>query len=206
MIRAARLDLLVLSFALLGTAALAASGPSAAAERPKIAKASKSKAAATDAPVKDSGKQAVAKPDLVGNFGQWGAYVTSGKNPTCYVLSQPQQRAPAALKRDPAYVFISTRPAEHVRNEVSIVMGFDVKDEPPTPARAEIGSADFDMVAKGSDLWLKDPAQDGAMLAAMKKSGRMTVKAASGRGNVTTDSYSLSGLNQALDRVLKSCK
>jgi hypothetical protein len=32
------------------------------------------------------------------------------------------------------------------------------------------------------------------------------VKAASVRGNVTIDSYSLSGLSQALDRVKKECR
>ena len=121
-------------------------------------------------------------------------------------MSQPQERAPAALKRDPAYVFISTRPAEHVRDEISVVMGFDVKEDASPPARAEIGSAHFDMVAKGSDLWLKDESQDAVMLAAMKKSGRMTIMAPSSRGKTTTDSYSLAGLSQALNRVSKSCK
>jgi hypothetical protein len=204
MIRSARL--LILSLALIVPPALAAAQNATtqtrtkASTRRRTATKKKTSTETSDKPA------AAAKPDQIGTFGSWEAYVTSGTNPTCYVLSQPQQRAPASLKRDPAYVFISTRPAEHVRNEVSIIMGFVVKDDGSAPPTATVGSTKFAMVAKDSDLWLKDDSQDGVMIAAMRKGDKMIVKAASLRGNVSTDSYSLSGLNQALDHALKSCK
>ena len=40
----------------------------------------------------------------------------------------------------------------------------------------------------------------------MRKGSRLVVKAPSKRGNVTTDSYSLAGFSQALDKVAKSCQ
>ena len=55
---------------------------------------------------KDSGKAA-----SIGTFGDWGAYETQGKSKTCYALAQPKTREPGKVKRDPAYVFISYRPA-----------------------------------------------------------------------------------------------
>ena len=39
----------------------------------------------------------------------------------------------------------------------------------------------------------------------MKKSAKLTVKAPSIKGNVTTDNYSLKGFSQALDKVQKEC-
>lgn len=190
MIRAARSGFGLLSIVLLvpASAAIAAHGRKGGI-----------KAAAT------TRQAAQAKPNLVGTYGDWGAYVAPGRDKTCYVLAQPKTRAPANLIRDPAFIFISTRPADKVHDEVSIVEGFDVKTEGAPTASASVGNANFDMVAKGSDLWLANPAQQPQMIAAMKKGSLMVVKATSLKGHLTTDSYSLSGLTLALEHVLKSC-
>jgi hypothetical protein len=203
MIRATRPGLGLLSLALLIPASAALAQQSASSPTRKTKSSAHRKASAH---AKSAVQAAVVKPNLIGTFGDWGAYVALGKDRTCYVLAQPKERLPATLKRDPAYIFISTRPAEHVHNEVSIVEGFDVRTDGATDARAEIGKTSFDMVAKGSDLWLKDGTQEAQMITAMRKSGRLVVKASSLKGNLTTDTYSLDGLTQALDHVLKSCK
>ncbi|MDF2114607.1 hypothetical protein PY365_03385 [Roseiarcaceae bacterium H3SJ34-1] len=144
------------------------------------------------------------KPALVASFGDWGAYTAvTGKSKTCYALAEPKERLPASLKRDKAYIFVSTRPAEGVKNEVSIIMGFDVKAD--SSPRSEVGTTGFDMIAQKDKLWVRNAAEEGHLLDAMRKGQRLVVKAASGRGNATTDSYLLSGLAQALDRVHKEC-
>lgn len=148
------------------------------------------------------------KPVQVGNYGDWGAFVAQGgqgggKDKTCYALASPKERAPSALKRDPAYVFISNRPGENVRGEVSIIMGFAVKEG--AAARAEVGESKFDLVAKGSNAWIKNPAEESQFIEALKKGSKLIVKAPSLKGNATTDSYSLSGLSQALEKVQKEC-
>ena len=72
-------------------------------------------------------KDEASKPALVATFGDWNVFVGEvGKGRICYTLAQPKSREPASLKRDPGYAFISDRPAEGVRNEVSFIMGFDV--------------------------------------------------------------------------------
>ncbi len=72
-------------------------------------------------------KEQAAKPALVASFGDWNVFVgQAGKGRICYTLAQPKSREPAGLNRDPGYAFISDRPAEGVRNEVSFIMGFDV--------------------------------------------------------------------------------
>ena len=187
-------------------AASPASSAAAASAKGKPAAASakadpKAKPAPTKTAKAETGE--APKPALVGTFGDWGAYLAPGKARTCYALGQPKDRNPKELKRDPAYVFISTRPGENVRNEVSIAMGFDVKAAPEP--KAEIGASSFALVAKGANLWVKNAAEEAPMLEAMRKTGKLVVRAASMKGNVTVDSYSLAGLSQALDRVKKDC-
>jgi hypothetical protein len=167
-------------------------------------KAQDSKKSDAKGETKGADQKKPGKPIQVGNYGDWGAYLAqSGKDKTCYALASPKDRAPGGLNRDPAYVFISNRPGENVRNEVSIIMGFALKEG--ADGRAEIGGSSFDLVAKGSNAWIKNPAEESQFIDALKKGSKLIVKAPSQKGRVTIDTYSLSGISQALERVQKDC-
>src|SRR5262249_59359787 len=65
------------------------------------------------------------QPTLLGNYVDWGAYsATPGGKKVCFALSKPKvsQTTPPGRKRDPAYLFVSTRPAENVHNELSVII------------------------------------------------------------------------------------
>ena len=126
------------------------------------------------------------KPQLVGNFGDWGAYATAGKTKICYALAKPKDRSPASLKKDQAYLFISDRPGENVKNEISVIMGVPLKEG---AAQALVGAATFDLVAKGQNAWIKNAADESRFLDAMKKSAKLIVKGTLIRGGTTPDSY-----------------
>lgn len=173
-------------------AALACAGPAS----------SKTKAAKPAAKAEQSGA-ATGKPSQLATYGDWGVFLAQGeKSKTCYALATPKNRAPPGLKRDPAYVFISNRPGENVREEVSIIMGFPIKEG---SGRAEIAGSGFALIAKGANAWIKNLAEEAKFVDALKKGSKLIVKASSLRGHVTTDSYSLAGLAQALERVEKEC-
>jgi invasion protein IalB len=179
---------LTLAFA----AALASAGPAAAKTKPKPAP-----------PAASADTAKTGKPSQLASYGDWGVFVAEGeKSKTCYALATPKERAPAGLKRDPAYVFISNRPGENVREEVSVIMGFPMKEG---SGRAEIGGTGFALIATGANAWIKNQAEEAKFVDALKKGSKLIVKAASLRGHVTTDSYSLNGLSQALERVEKEC-
>ncbi|MGQ0444535.1 MAG: hypothetical protein ACT4O2_05260 [Beijerinckiaceae bacterium] len=187
---------LTLAFA----AALSAAGPAASKTKPKVAKpaAKTEQSGAANADTARSGK-----PSKLASYGDWGVFVAEGeKSKTCYALATPKERVPAGLNRDPAYVFIANRPAENVREEVSVILGFPMKEG---SGRAEIGGTGFALVAKGANAWIKNQAEEAKFVGVLKKGSKLSVKAASLRGNVTTDSYSLTGLSQALERVEKEC-
>src|SRR3984885_11891864 len=174
-------------------------------------------------PEKDAGN----KPALVASYGDWSVFQSqAGKSHICYTLAQPKARAPVDLNRHPAYASSPERPGERVRNEVSFIMGFEVgaappaadpkdkkkadakdkksKSDPISPT-AVIGDAEFELLPKGNNVWVKNAAQESQLIDEMRKGAKLTVKAASKKGNVTIDSYSLAGFSQAIDRALKDC-
>jgi invasion protein IalB len=153
------------------------------------------------------GAGAGGQPTLLGTYGDWGAYSgSSGGRKVCFALSKPTsaQTNPSNRPRDPAYMFISTRPAENVRDEVSIIIGYGFK--PNSEASVEIGTAKFSMYTQNDGAWIKNAAEEKQMVDAMRKGGDLVVKGTSARGTQTTDRYSLKGLGQALDRTAQECK
>jgi hypothetical protein len=141
---------------------------------------------------------------LVATFGDWGVYTAqAGRSKICYALSQPKDRLPRNLNRDPAYLFVSFRPAENVRNEVALVLGFAAREN--GPAEAAIGTASYALLTKAANAWLKNPAEEGQAIGTMSKASSVTVKAQSARGNQLTDRYSLSGFGPALERARREC-
>lgn len=141
---------------------------------------------------------------MVVSFGDWGVYTAqAGRSKICYALTQPKDRLPKELKRDPAYLFVSFRPAENVRNEVALVMGFAAKDD--SPAEAAIGNATYALLTKEQNAWLKNPAEEGQAITTMSRGQNLVVKARSKRGNQLTDRYSLNGFGAAVERARKEC-
>ncbi|WP_407167809.1 invasion associated locus B family protein [Bradyrhizobium sp. ORS 111] len=148
-----------------------------------------------------------AEPTLIGQYGTWGAYTASpnGKK-VCFALAKPasSKTNPPNRPRDPAYAFVSTRPAEKVVNEVSVMIGYTLK--PGSESTIQVGGGTYAMYTQGDGLWIKNAAEEERMVEAMRKAGEATVKAVSAKGTETTDTFSLKGLSQALDRLAQDCR
>ena len=179
-----------------------------AKEAPKPAPAAKSTAKPPAKPEPAATAAAGgAEPTLIGQFGTWGAYTAmpNGRK-VCFALAKPSSSKtnPPNRPRDPAYAFVSTRPAEKVVNEVSIMIGYALK--PGSESSLEVGGSSFAMYTQGDGLWIKNAAEEEQMVNAMRKSADVTVKGISAKGTETTDTFSLKGLSQALDRLAQDCK
>src|SRR5271156_2711660 len=160
---------------------------------------------------KDAAKPAAvaggAEPTLIGQFGPWGAYTaTPNGKKVCFALAKPSSSKtnPPNRPRAPAYAFISTRPAEKVTNEVSIMIGYAVK--PGSESTLEVGGAACGMYTRGAGLWIKNAAEEERMVEAMRKAADVVVKGVSAKGTETTDTFSMKGLSQALDRLAQDCR
>jgi hypothetical protein len=148
-----------------------------------------------------------AEPTLIGQFGTWGAYTATpnGKR-VCFALAKPtaSKTNPPNRPRDPAYAFVSTRPTEKVFNEVSVMIGYTLK--PGSESTLEVGGATYAMYTQGDGLWIKNAAEEEQMVQAMRRAGDIVVKGVSAKGTETTDTFSLKGLAQALDKIAQDCK
>lgn len=137
-------------------------------------------------------------------FGPWGTYVSGeGASRVCFVTSEPKERLPANLNRDPGYLSVSIRPGDKVRGEVSVVLGFSARES--EPATATIGDRSFAMLKQGETLFLQNPAEESAFIAALRQGSELSVKLTSARGNAVTDVYSLSGFTRSWELAQKQC-
>ncbi len=144
-------------------------------------------------------------PSRLGVFKDWTAYsYTDGRGKVCYAASQPKDTEPKNVNRDPIFFMVSTRPADRVNNEVSVLVGYPLKQD--SKVSVDIDGKTFVMFTKEDGAWVENIADEGVLIAAMKAGSRMTIKGTSRRGTNTTDFYSLSGISAALDEVAKSCQ
>jgi hypothetical protein len=182
-----------------GTPAAAAQKPAATA-KPASGKPAPGKPAAAAPSAAPGGVPAT----LLASFGDWGVYTAqSGRTKICYALTQPKDRQPKTATRDPAYLFVSFRPAENVKNEVAFVMGYPTKDN--GAAEASIGATNYVLLTKEANAWLKNPAEEGQAITTMSRNQALVVKAQSRKGAQLTDRYSLTGFGPALERARKEC-
>jgi hypothetical protein len=197
------LKILVLSALLSGVGNLAQAQEASKAPKNGVAK---------PAPAKPDTKPTAAvagnaEPTLIGQFGTWGAYTaTPNGKKVCFALAKPasSKTNPPNRPRDPAYAFVSTRPAEKVSNEVSIMIGYTLK--PGSESTLEVGGGSYAMYTQGDGLWIKNAAEEERMVEAMRKASDVVVKGVSAKGTETTDNFSMKGLSQALDKLAQDCK
>ena len=143
-------------------------------------------------------------PILLGQYGEWGAYTaTNGGSKVCFALAKPVS-SPSGHKRGQVYVFIATRPAENVKNEVSIMFGYPFKAG--TEATVEVGNSKFAMNTQNDGAWIKNVAEEARLVEIMRKGSDLTVSGTSSQGTQAVDHYSLKGLGQALERSDQECK
>jgi len=181
--------------------------------KPKPKPKPKAAAPAEAAPAKPAEKPAAApnvggvKPTLLGQYGEWGAYTASpGGKKVCFVIAKPTtaETNPPNRPRNPVYMFVSTRPADKVTNEVSIITGYPFKAG--SEASVTIGSTSYALYTQQDGAWIKNATEEAQLVDAMRGGQSAVVKGTSAKGTQSTDTYSLKGLSQALDRVAQECK
>lgn len=152
-----------------------------------------------------SGAALAQEPTPLGVFGDWAAYTyraSGGK--VCYVVSQPKDSEPKTAKRDPVFLLVTHRPKERARNVVSTIIGYAFKKD--TTVELTVDGDAYKLFTQGDGAWADTSAKDKEIVAAMKKGKALAITGTSWRGTSTTDSYSLSGLTDAMKKIDDSCK
>ena len=140
----------------------------------------------------------------VGKFKDWESFVLSQDgNKTCFAQSIPVVRAPKKLKRDPSRLFVSFRPTENIKNEVSVTNGYDFKLKAPVTAKS--GKKSYDLFSKGQFAWVVDNKDEQKLIVTMKKASRLMIVGNTEKGDQTTDHYSMMGFIKAYNSAKKNC-
>ncbi len=144
-------------------------------------------------------------PTQIGSKKAWDAYTyTENGNKICYMVSKPTRSRPAKVRRGDIYFMVTHRPAEGVRDEVSIFIGYPYKVGAPADVR--IGSQSYVLVTEGENAWAPDRAADARLVKMMIRGTIMDVRGQSARGTKTTDRFSLLGFTAAHRLIDQACK
>ncbi len=140
----------------------------------------------------------------LGKFKEWESFILlqEGKK-ICFAQSIPIVRAPKKLKRDPSRLFVSFRPSEKIKNEISVTNGYDFKLK--TPVTAKSGKKTYDLFSKGLFAWVVDNEDEVKLISTMKKASRLMIIGNTDKGDQTTDHYSMMGFTKAYNATKKSC-
>ena len=140
----------------------------------------------------------------LGKFKDWKSFVLMrGESKVCFAQSIPVVRAPKKFKRDPSRLFVSFRPFENIKNEISVTNGYEFKQKAPVTAKS--GKKVYDLFSKGRFAWVVDNEDEKKLIATMKKASRLMIVGNSDNGNQTTDHYSMMGFTKAYNTAKKSC-
>ena len=140
----------------------------------------------------------------IGKYKDWESFVLSKEgNKICFVQSIPVVRAPKKLKRDPSRLFVTFRPKENVKNEISVTNGYEFKIKAPVTAKS--GKKSYDLFSKGRFAWVVDNEDESKLITTMKKASRLMIIGNTDKGDQTTDHYSMMGFTKAYNTAKKSC-
>ena len=140
----------------------------------------------------------------VGKFKDWESFVlVQGESKICFAQSIPVVRAPKKIKRNPSRLFVSFRPAENIKNEISVTNGYEFKLKALVTAKS--GKKNYDLFSKGRFAWVVDSKDEEKLIVTMKKASRLMIIGNSEKGDQTTDHYSMIGFTKAYNSAKKSC-
>ena len=139
----------------------------------------------------------------IGQHGDWDAYTRgTGNSQFCYMVSKPQS-ASLQSRRGEIFFLVWHRPGQKEFDVVQVDIGYPFKEASVVEVR--VGEDSWSLFTKEESAWTYKQADDKALVAALRKGARMTVKGTSGRNNPTTDSYSLKGTSAAYAAINKAC-
>ena len=142
-------------------------------------------------------------PRSTGKYKNWESFVAeTEKGKICFAQTIPTKRAPGAIQRDQSKLFVTFRPGENIKDEVSVTSGHDYKSSTVT---ASSGKKRYSFFSQKNFAWLLDDQEERNFIKLMKRATNLIVKARTTKGAETTDHYSMMGFTKAYNTAKKTC-
>ena len=140
----------------------------------------------------------------MGTHKDWETYVIKGEvGKVCFAQSKPVLQAPKTSERE-ARLFISFRPNEKIKDEISITAGYIFNKKNLITAKSGKNKYKFD-IATENFAWMADTKQEKKMIKTMKKGSRIMITGYNQKGSQTIDHYSLLGFTKAYKATRANC-
>jgi hypothetical protein len=139
----------------------------------------------------------------------WSVFV-EGDPKECWAVSGPKETVNTrdgrvvAVRRGDILLFVTFRPAEGVRGEVSFTGGYPFAEG--SSVSLDISGRKFELFTDGDWAYPASPAEDAAIIEAMKAGSQAVVVGRSARGTVTTDTFSLLGFTATVTEAEARCR
>tara|TARA_B100000963_G_scaffold357338_1_gene379286 strand:+ start:13969 stop:14466 length:498 start_codon:yes stop_codon:yes gene_type:complete len=142
-------------------------------------------------------------PRSTGKYKNWESFTAeTDKGKICFAQSLPTKRAPSSVQRDKSKLFVTFRPSENIRDEVSLTSGHDYKTSSVVAAS---GKKKYSFFSQKNFAWLLDDQEEKNFIKLMKRATNLIIKARTTKGAETTDHYSMMGFTKAYNTAKKSC-
>ena len=142
-------------------------------------------------------------PKSTGKYKNWESFTAeTEKGKICFAQTEPTKKAPSSIKRGKSKLFVTFRPSENIKDEVSLTSGHDYKSSTVT---ASSGKKGYSFFSQKKFAWLLDDQEEEKFIKLMKKATNVIVKARTVKGAETTDHYSMMGFTKAYNTAKKTC-
>ncbi|MDB9761022.1 hypothetical protein OAB59_03565 [Pelagibacteraceae bacterium] len=148
-------------------------------------------------------KSFAANPVSSGKFKDWQVFIaTTERGKICFAQSQPKTRSPKNFKREPSKLFVTFRPQENIKDEVSVTSGHVYKT---STVNAKSGRNKYAFFSKENFAWIADEERERKFIKLMKKASNIMLIANEPKGSQTVDHYSMIGFSKAYETAKKNC-
>ena len=148
-------------------------------------------------------KTYAANPVSSGTFKDWQVFTaTTEQGKICFAQSKPKTRSPKKFKRAPSKLFVTFRPQENIKDEVSVTSGHIYK---ASTVNAKSGRNNYAFFSKKNFAWIAEEKKEKKFIKLMKKASNIMLIANEPKGSQTVDHYSMIGFSKAYETAKKNC-
>ena len=141
----------------------------------------------------------------IGKYKDWQTMILMEPTGTvCFAQSSPILQAPKSNKRRDARLFVTFRPSEKIKDEISASPGYEFNKNNSVIAKSGKNRIKFDIIQQGF-AWIADNKIEKKMVKVMKKGSRIMITGYNQKGSQTIDHYSLLGFTKAYNAAKKAC-
>lgn len=149
---------------------------------------------------------AAARAEDLGVFGDWYALTQDeGKTKLCYMIAAPTHSLGEVANRGEVGFMITHQAGGKVRDQVSVILGFEPHKTKLTKVKVDKGSNVLMRLVDGDRAWIKEASVDRQLVGKMKNGNTLIVTGMTAKGVATQDTFSLSGFSRAYAAIGKAC-